>query len=307
MSTWSGRRPVHLPSVLLAVVLAGVAAGDGLRLVHTRTSAAPAFDAWFEATVNALTFSTVGALVARHRPGNAVGWLFVGVGGASAVQLLTMVVLLVSLPMTMLLFPDGRLVSPRWRPVLWLDLASGALLLTGLGLAPGALDNTAGIDNPFAVLPLGAAQQVANAAAVGLLSSVVAAMASLAVRWHRCGPDGRQQLKWVVFAGVIGTSSILLVTAVLPGWVTGWFGSLLWALGVGVIPAAAGVSLLRYRLYDIDRPRYDAARTVEAFSARLRVQVDLDSVQTDLLAVVRRSLEPTSTTLWLRQTGPDAR
>lgn len=397
MSTPAGRRSSSLPWVLLALVIVAVAAGDGLRLAHAQQSAAPAFDAWLETTVNALSFATVGALVARHRPGNGVGWLFLGIGGAAAAQLLTgeyamygvyvregelpgvpaaawlstvtVTALLVALPVTMLLFPDGQLVSRRWRPVLWLNIVSGALLLTGLGFARGVLDNTAGIDNPFGALPSGPAQQVANAAGLGLLCSVIAAMASLAVRWHRCGPDGRQQLKWVVFAAVGGPSSILLFTALLARFETGWLGSFLWAVGIGVIPAAAGVSILRYRLYDIDRlisrtvsyailtgllvglyvalvtlatrlaptgdtltvagstlavaavfqplrrslqsgvdrrfnrSRYDADRTVDVFTRRLRQEVDLDQVRSDLLHVVQDTMQPATAGLWLRDAG----
>jgi len=358
-------------------------------------SGTPAFNAWLEASINALGFGAVGALVARHHPRNVVGWLILGIGCAAAAQLVTgeyamyghyvlhdrlfgasaaawlsavaVVALLSGLPATVLLFPDGHSVSPRWRPFVWLTVAAGALLMCGLGFARGTLGNTEGIDNPVEFLPTRPAQVFEIVAAVGLLGSLFAAMASLAVRWARSDPDGRQQLKWVVFAGIAGPSAILLGTLLLPGLMSGRVGNVLWAIGVGVIPVAAGISILRYRLYDIDslisrtvsyavltglligvyiglvtvatrlvpssdslvvaastlavaalfqplrrrvqgavdrrfnRSRYDAERTVEEFSRRLRGEVDLAAVRADLLAVVDETLQPTRTGLWLRR------
>ena len=388
---WSSR----LPWILLAFIVVATATGDGLLMLHVMQSpAAPAYDTWLEATVNALSFGAVGAVVARHRPRNAVGWLILGIGCASATQVLTgeyamyghhvlndrlvgvsavawlsavcVLTALAALPAMILLFPDGRLVSPRWRPVLLLTIAAGALFVFVLGVEGGTLGNTEGIENPFGFLPAASGQVLEIAPAVGLLVCLLAALASLAVRWRRSGPDGRQQLKWVVFAGVGGPASILVLTLLFPHIVSGGFGNLLWAIGVGAIPVAAGVSILRYRLYDIDRlisrtfsyslltglligvyvllvagvtrllpvsssqavavatlavaalfqplrrrlqaavdrrfnrARYDADRTVAAFTARLRDEVDLDAVRHDLIAVVHDTLQPASAGLWLR-------
>ena len=49
-----------------------------------------------------------------------------------------------------------------------------------------------------------------------------------------------------------------------------------------------------------NRRRYDAVRTIDAFSARLRQQVDLDSLTAELLGVVEQTMQPTQVSLWLR-------
>ncbi|MDQ6650068.1 MAG: hypothetical protein M3Z02_08140 [Actinomycetota bacterium] len=394
MTGTAAPRPSKLPVVVFAAAFAAVVVGDGLRIVHEVTSSAPAFGAWLESSVGALSFAAVGALVARNRPTNAVGWLLLAVGAASALQLVTgeyamyahyvehdrlvgaaaagwvsavaVVLLIAALPAAFLLFPDGRSVSARWRPLSWLCGLVAASFAASTGLSRGQLDNTPGISNPVGILPEGVGRAMSALAAVGLLVSVLAAMASLAVRWRRSGPDGREQLKWVLFATVVGPGAIILASALLSSVASGRNGSVLWAIGIGVIPAAAGVSILRYRLYDIDRivsrtvsyaivtgllvavyvgsvtvasrltpsgnslavaaatlavaalfqplrrrvqagvdhrfnrSRYDAARTIDAFSARLREQVDLEALQGDLLTVVRRTMQPSSAGLWLR-------
>jgi 4-amino-4-deoxy-L-arabinose transferase-like glycosyltransferase len=184
---------------------------------------------------------------------------------------------------------------------------------------------------------------------------------ALAVRFHRAGGIERQQLKWLLFAAAITVMVISLGEVV----------SRLWLLPlVPAVPVAAGVAILRYRLYDIDRiisrtlvygllsvllgavyagvvlllgqvfggvagrppswavagatlavaalfqparrhiqaavdrrfnrRKYDAAKTVEAFSARLRDEVDLDTLSAELLAVVDQTMQPTRSSLWLR-------
>jgi peptidoglycan/LPS O-acetylase OafA/YrhL len=78
------------------------------------------------------------------------------------------------------------------------------------------------------------------------------------------------------------------------------------AVAVATLAAAAAFNPLRRRVQHrvdrlFNRARYDAGRTVEAFSHRLREEVDLRSVHEDLLAVVRQTVEPSSASLWLRQ------
>jgi hypothetical protein len=74
------------------------------------------------------------------------------------------------------------------------------------------------------------------------------------------------------------------------------------AVCVALIPLTIAAAILRYRRFD--RRRYDAARTIEASSVRLRQQVDLGALRTELLAVVEQTMQPTRASLWLRP-APD--
>src|SRR5215217_536847 len=124
----------------------------------------------------ALTFSTVGAAVARRRPHNPVGWLFCAGGlvaaivgfaeysvysiltrpgslplGAEVVWVATWIwwLLLSAVAYVLLVFPDGRLLSPRWRPLAWLAGIGPATMAVGIALEPGPLEEFAVVRNPF--------------------------------------------------------------------------------------------------------------------------------------------------------------
>jgi hypothetical protein len=339
------------------------------------------------------SFVVVGALIVRHRPGNAVGWMFAAIAllavlGALAEEYAIFAsarhlpgpvlaawfaswawypTLALTLVFTPLLFPTGRLLSPRWRLVAW-PAAAVMAAITGLAalqqtieLAPGRM-----VANPFGLAGVENPEDSRLGAVLFPLLGplVLAAFASLVVRFRRSRGDERQQLKWITFAAAL--LPLTFAGDLLPDTA----GNLLFAVVVSFLPVAAGVAILRYRLYEIDRlinrtlvygllsallagiyaalvlvggelsggvaddppswavagatlavaalfqparrriqqvvdrrfdrRRYDAARTVDAFSGRLREELDLDALAAELLAVVERTVQPTAASLWLR-------
>ena len=278
-----------------------------------------------------------------------------------------------------LLFPDGRLPSPRWRPLLWLGLGVMGAGVAGTAFGTARFDwgSDGSVANPVAVRgPLGEGlRQLASVGDFAFVLVMLGSFAAVAVRLHRSHGVERQQLKW--FAYAVGMLLIGLAAAAL-GEITGYdaLGSVGWVvflvcLLVGM-PLAIAVAILRHRLYDIDvvikrtlvygsltvllvatylglvltfrllltpvvgesdlavaastlavaalfrparsriqavvdrrffRRRYDAARTIELFAARLRQEVDLQAVSTDLGAVVRETVQPAHVSLWLRSPG----
>jgi MFS family permease len=355
-----------------------------------------------------VSFSTVGAIIAARRPNNAVGWslsmiaLALGVtfaaqsyadytlvaapgslsGGAVAVWLsLWMPVLaLVAATFFCLLFPEGRPPSRRWRWVGRLAVVGGVLLMLGLSLTPGTLDerNYPRARNPVGVEGTGRLLEGITTVGTGLaLLALLLAVVSMIVRFRRSIAIERQQLKWVVYAGAVAAGGFAL-TLFLSGPLANAVFSLAFLAFIGV-PVAAGVAILRYRLYEIDllinrtlvygtltatlaavyfggvatvqaifrtftgqeqqpqlavvvstlviaalfmplrrriqsfidrrfyRSKYDARKTLEAFSAKLREETDLDALNNELVGVVRDTMQPTHVSLWLRPELPPRR
>jgi len=229
-----------------------------------------------------LSFSTVGALVAARRPRNAVGWIFCGValasgigfagqfygeyalvaeggsvpGGAFGAWLSTWTIVpaLTGLTFFALLFPDGRLLSARWRVVGWLALAGGLAATLGLALDPGQVDtrNFPGAVNPFGIESgdrlLEAFVRFGTIASLGAL---VLAVASAVRRFRRSTGVERQQLKWVVYTGAVAAAAFLVT---LPINRSPWddVAFTVAFLALVAVPVSAGIAILRYRLYDVD-------------------------------------------------------
>jgi hypothetical protein len=150
--------------------------------------------------------------------------------------------------LVLLLFPDGRLPSPRWRPVARLIVGSWCLVITVAVLTPSP-------DNPLGLQVLQPAlnllTNVVNIAAIVGLAVLVAAPF---VRFRRAGYQQRQQLKWVAFIALLSMLSAFAgigLSRLLPA--AGLLGAL-GVLGIAVgIPVAVATAILRHRLYDIDR------------------------------------------------------
>jgi hypothetical protein len=347
-------------------------------------------------------FGTVGALVAARVPGNRIGWIFLitalaviagdlayqyadqvlyassgalpGATAAAWSQNLTIPPAFGLLGMALLLFPDGRLPSARWRPALGLSVIGMALIVLGYALRPGPLDEPfTSVVNPLGV---GGTLELLDAlAGLGWLlmaASVALAAAAMASRLRNARGAERQQLKWIALAAAV--TGVAIVTDVVTFFVSAeginQLRIVLLGLGFAALPLAAGAAILRYRLYDIDvvinralvygaltvalgaaylatvlllqlalqplttdsqlavagstlavaalfrparrriqgtvdrrfyRNRFDAQRTLEAFSSTLRDQVELDSLSDQLRQVVRNTMQPAHVSLWLRQ------
>jgi hypothetical protein len=233
------------------------------------------------------TFQTVGALIAARRPENPIGWVFCGMGltlvaavffGNYAEYSLVVepgalpraetaawvgnwiwLVALSPLGFFLLLFPDGRPPSRRWRPLAWLQGAALACWFVSQALAPGPMVNAGyeSIDNPYGIEALGGFLKVIGAVSSSvLLVTVLASVFSIVIRFRRSRGDERRQIEWVAYAGALVALVLimqLVVETTLPET-----DLLVEVLNLGLVvaltgvPIAAGVAILKYRLYEID-------------------------------------------------------
>ncbi len=339
----------------------------------------------------------VGALIAIRQPRNTIGWVLWGVGTLAAGVLVALCyvdasvqrasgawpgtgvvawVMTWTLPPTVativllvpLLFPNGRLPSSRWRPVLGFQVLATVVLTLPPAFRPGELSST-GVNNPVGIPGIDPVFGLLDAIGppllvVGLLLGIAAAGSR-----YRHGNDAeRHQLRWFAASlSVIGMLEVLALLAPGPLADVGWIINL---LGLALVPVVIGIAILRYRLYEIDRiisrtlswtivtgvlvaafavvvvalqallagitqgqtlavaastlvafalfqpvrlrvqrvvdrrfnrGRYDAERTLDALGSRLRGQVDLYGVLSDVLATVDASVQPASVALWIRR------
>jgi hypothetical protein len=344
-------------------------------------------------------FAVVAALVVAKRPNNLIGWILAAVaimvaalpaGDSYAAYVMStrgrpdalavlgawaqswywyLVISLVFIYLPML-FPDGRLPSRRW---LWVAVPPGIATLATVVIG-GLTDTLSGqnvdyrIENPIGIEGLAPVEELPVFGALGVLLGVgiLGALASVVVRFRRSRGIERQQMKWFLYPASF--LWMFLVVDYLPGIV----GGLVFAAIVVGQPVAIGISILRYRLYEIDiiinrtlvyasltvllvavyfagvstaqallqtltgqeerpqlavvastlaiaalfnplrrriqafidkrfyRKKYDAAKTLEAFSVRLRGGADLEALDAELVGVVRETMQPAHVSLWLR-------
>ena len=358
-----------------------------------------------------LSFPVVGALVAARQPGNAVGWVMLAVGVVAVLGDLPVgyaqyaldirpgslprpdFALALGAPMwvpliglmgtfVILLFPDGRLPSRRWRPWAWFCALGMILSFIGILLTPDSFTDVGypGIRNPLGIVALPeAALVIIFSIPIGILGCA----AALIQRFRRSHGQDRLQLKWLA-AGAGATATVYLAAMVATLTLDApWDGrGPLWlttlqdvaAFSFVLIPVAVGIAILKYRLYDIDliinrtlvygaltatltaayllavtilqgllspvagrsqlavagstlavaalfrpgrariqgfidrrfyRRKYDAARTLETFSASLRDVVDLDALTGELAVLIGDVMQPAHVSVWLRE-GCDA-
>jgi len=152
-------------------------------------------------------------------------------------------------PVLLMVFPEGKLLSPRFRPALLAALAFIPLSLAGYAFISQNLGSLfLNRSNPYAIPRLDGLFEACQALAIvcGLVAGAGAA-ASVTLRWRRADRVGRQQLKWLL-AVLPAAIASLIATLVAPG---------IWSLALGAVagilmPVAIGIAVLRYRLYEID-------------------------------------------------------
>jgi hypothetical protein len=395
------RRQRFAAWALLALTVALIASAAVLTIVNDSITITGDWGTSYLAyplSLCAVTFPAVGALITIRRPENSLGWLCLCIGVALALTLfaaeyaryglftapgsvpgalfaawfdnwawITFVGPLAAiLP---LLFPDGHLPSPRWRPALVLALL--AIGVTGAGGAfdPGPLLNFPGVENPLGV----PGSQWLEGAFLLFPVSLLVSSASVVIRFRRATGDERQQIKWFAFAaGALAATFVVVALPLLKGSAARIGGDVVTYMFSG-LPIAIGIAILKYRLYDIDRlinrtlvyaavslvlglsyyaliialplvfsdergerpplfvaattlavaalfrpvrariqdfidrrfnrRKYDAARTIESFSTRLRDEIDLDALTSHLLGVIHETMEPAHASIWLRGVG----
>ena len=261
-----------------------------------------------------------------------------------------------------LLFPDGRPPSRRWRPVAWAGAVVLVVPTTILAVGYWPLRGPQLITQEGSEPPLLVGAMFWTAFQGALLLGVIGVVA-LVLRFRRAGAVQRQQIKWFAYGAALSIPLSLFPEA-RP------YGPYLEFLGTVLLLAGLGIGIFRYRLWDIDRlvnrtlvyglltatlgavyaglvlilgqlfggigtetptwavagatlavaalfqparrriqqtvdrrfnrRKYNAAKTIEAFSIRLRDQVDLDTLSAELLAAIDQTMQPTSASLWLR-------
>ncbi|MDP8950185.1 MAG: histidine kinase [Actinomycetota bacterium] len=260
-----------------SVVLVALSA---VLLVLNRNVEDPVAPYWLNLAASALALSTVGALLASRRPENPIGWLLgasgllyavlVAVGEYGAYALLTeggsmpggvvaawlgswLYVLGANLVVySFLLFPDGRLPSPRWRAVAWLVAFAICLDTASLALIPGTLYGYPGVENPFGIEALaGLSGPIGVVTGVLVLVAILTPVIALIARFRRARGDERQQIKWVLYAVAVLVAAIVAVN-LWPTLDPSFVGAVMFLVGFLAIPAAIGVAIFKYRLYDID-------------------------------------------------------
>jgi hypothetical protein len=340
-----------------------------------------------------VTFAASGALIVSRQPRNAIGWLLCTIGALMPVGIVLRayadaglargwpgtnlvgwvsellwvpLITLICIPL-LLLFPDGRPPSRRWRWVLWSAGAFVLLTVVGNGFSDWSIDG--GRPNPY-VLPdhQGLLLVLRDLSVLPGVAGALGAVTSLVVRYRRADAVVRTQMRLFLTASALLLPGVAVADLVQDSGVA----VVLFPLLLSLPPVAIGVAVLRYRLYDLDRiisrtvsyalltailtgvyvvgvvglgavvrmvtggrggdlvvaastlavaasfgplrrrvqalvdrrfnrARYDAHRTLEAFTHRLRDEVDLDALTSATEGIAARTMQPVSVALWLRR------
>jgi hypothetical protein len=220
-----------------------------------------------------LAFAAVGALVVVRQPRNVIGWLALATGALGTIAGLadelarvaafagrdwaawvaTWLFPLSFVPALLLVltFPTGRLASPRWRVVAAMIVVGGMLVASGSALLPTMPDHP-DATNPFGIPSIeGIAVAVRGIGWFSLLGGAVLAGIGLVPRLRRASGIERAQLKWITYVATLHGLCWLVLALDLPG-VAGQLAEDALFLTLALLPVAAGIAILRYRLFEID-------------------------------------------------------
>ena len=352
-------------------------------------------------------FGLMGAFVATRQPRNLIGWLFMTVGTMPVVGFFSSNYAIYglytrpgSLPFVTvatwvsswawipgvatlltycsLFYPNGRLPSRRWRPVLHAATAGLAVAVLAVAFMPGKMEpfeeGGPRVENPFGINGADAILEPIGGLSLGLLLLLGAlSVASLVFRFRAASATERQQIKWFMYPAGVLVAVVLLETPI-ESMLGSSISDIVFTFAIMLLPVGTGIGIMRYRLFDIDvvinrtlvylsltgilvaiylgivvllqqlligitaesdfavaastlavaamfrplrsrvqtfidhrfyRRKYDAAATLERFSSRLRDQVDIESLTTQVLTVVGETIQPAHASLWLRpRSGP---
>jgi hypothetical protein len=241
--------PVDL--LLIALAVAAMATVGSVLAIRVPTNAVGSL---IVVSALALGVQTLGVAYAQGSqafaggswPGTAVAaWL------DSVLQPVPVLIMTVGIP---LVFPDGHLLSARWRWAAAAILLSGAAILVAGGFVPRVIPYT-NLENPFFIEGLGSMLSVIDVPDFTGVVVFLLAIASVAIRYRRGNVVERQQLKWLIAATAFAAIAwIVVIVGGMTGstavTAVGWSGALLAFTG---FPIAIGIAVLRYRLYEIDR------------------------------------------------------
>ena len=390
----TGRRAAALAASACATAL--VVSADVLVLIHHQRNWPHGFGVWLEGSISLPIWLAVGLTIVFRVPANRLGavaltfamldsvQLFSGslatyLAGADSVDstavdwlagvsIVAQILVVGGLVVFAQLAPDGRLVSPRWRPVMGASLL--AFVVAGganLGSNADARDAVPAARAPIQGISDNTLHVAYTVAGFLVFFAIGATIVGLLVRWRRGTQVERQQLKVVLFAAVTAAALAVIVQPIADRiWPNATLaGDVMWAIIPSVLPASIAVAVLRYRLYDIDRivsrtvsyavvtalvlggyvgvvaltesvlgfsssvavaastlaaaaafqpvrhrvqrlidrrfdrAAYDARRTAERFSQRMRDEVDVDEVRGTLLTTVSSAVAPATVSIWL--------
>jgi len=226
-----------------------------------------------------VAFSVLGAIIILRAEGNRVGWLMILLGFVLADPFATYLafnavavqtqpsflfyfafwtqgwfffLILYSIFLIILHFPNGHPPSPRWNLINVISIITLGQYILVYTFQPKFGDSTLFIDNPLAALSISAEETLSGVLfGLGLILLALSSLISIFVRFRRAGPVERSQIKWLLFSGTVSFVAIGYRLATYDPGVSDWTDYLL-TIALLSVAVSISIAILRYRLYDID-------------------------------------------------------